>query len=476
MAVLDFGTNPYHLDFRGSQMPQHKDAEPGNDLPLDRPFPEWLPGAEGAPLSLERMDLTLPDDPDEQAAGLASRDGKLDKIKPSEAGKPVNAVYFPGTKIIGAASFKDEPNLFQGVGAHGVGTTSSSVGALHGTCPECLLFFIDLGDTREENEAAIDWVMRQPWIDAISNSYGFSLVLRDRIYSGSNTPLQAQASERGQTNFFSAGNGNDGAFLVPNTTEFSSQEGPEWIVTVGAVSPPEDGYYSPVADSANSDARSASYTGAGKPADVAGIGAGYPTAYTSPTIGGTGSSGFGGTSNATPQVAGLYARALYTARTALPGPSRVQVDGIVASGAPVACGSARPDCELGDGTLTASELRTRLFHGAVHTPAGFGAYTGGEEEFLNEGHGSYMGRVWKDRNAWLAEFDRLVGPMAGTAPALERPAGEAEWMVVDSYCRQRNWGAWTQGYYVEGRTKLPGRDPEFPVRSAREQACPGGHP
>jgi len=483
IAVLDFGTNPYHLDFRSSTMPQHLDSDRGNDLPLDRPFTEWLTGAEGAATPI-RTDISLPADPEETSDSLNDGDDKkLTKLRPSTADK-VNVHWIPGTKVIGAASFADDGAIYRGVDSHGVGTTSSSVGNLHGTCPECLLFFVELGDSAEESEAAIDWVMKQPWIDAISNSYGYSLTGfdRTRFYDGSNTKLQAQASERGQTVFFSAGNGNDGAFLTPNQTTFSSQEGPDWIVTVGAVSPPGGSFYSP---DSGEDEESASYTGAGKPADVAGIGDGYPTAYTAASIGGTGGSGFGGTSNATPQVAGLFGRALYLARTALPGPSRAQGAGVVASGSPVACGPVRPDCELADGKLTATELRHRLFYGAVHTSAGFGVYTAGagptpsappvgEEEFLNEGHGSYMGRVSADRKAWLAEFDRMYGPITGTAKAFERPAGEAEWMIVDSYCRQKNWGSWTQGFYVEGKTPLPGPDPQYPVRTQREQTCPGG--
>jgi hypothetical protein len=486
VAVLDSATNPYHFDFRASKMPQHLDGDPANDVPLDRPFTEWLPGAAGAPLDLQRVDLSLPEDPDETSAALAEADGDKLKIKPSTPDR-LHAAFFPGTKIIGAASFQKEPNMFAGNGSHGVGTTSSAVGNLHGTCPECLLFFVHTGGSAQTGEAAIDWAMKQPWIDVITNSYGFSITNSDRtrFYDQSNTELQAQASERGQTVFFSSGNGNDGAFVTPNQTTYSSQEGPDWIVTVGAVSPPEGGYYSPVADTSDSDGESASYTGAGKPADVAGIGSDYPTAYESKTIGGTGTFGFGGTSNATPQVAGLYSRGLYMARKALRGPSRTQGAGLVAVGAPVACGPARPDCELGDGKLTAAELRTRLFHGAVHTAAGFGV-TGqgvtddpsappvGEEEFLNEGHGSYMGRVWEDRNEWTAEFERIAGPMTGATKALERPAGEQEWMVVDSYCRQKNWGSWTQGYYVDGKTELPPPDPSSPVRTQRMQTCPGG--
>ena len=485
VAVLDFGMNPYHFDFRASKMPQHIDGDPANDLPLDRPFTEWLPGAAGAPLaSLERRDISLPDDPEEQAEALVEADGKLDKLKPSTP-EAMHAVWFPGTKVIGAADFQDTPNLWDGVGAHGVGTTSSSVGNLHGTCPECLLFFVNLGESAAEGEAAINWVMKQPWIDAVSNSYGYSITPADRlrVYDGSDVEQQARSSERGQTIFFSAGNGNEGAFVTPNNTTYSSQEGPDWIVTVGAVSPPEGGYYDPIQDPSDED-RSGAYFGAGKPADVAGIGTDYPTAYEAAAIGGTGDFGFGGTSNATPQVAGLYSRALHMARKALPGPSRAQDGGVVASGPAVACGPARPDCELADGLLTAKELRTRLFHGAVHTGAiamtGQGvvpdptAPNAGEEAFMNEGHGSYMGRVWEDRNEWLPEFDRIVAPLTGAAKTLERPAGEAEWMIVDSYCRQKNWGSWTDGYYVEGKTELPGQDPAYPARSAREQSCVGG--
>ena len=482
VAVLDGGLNPYHWDFLASKMPQHQDADPGNDLPLDRPAAEWLPGvAQAGFAGFDRLDLTLDAaDPDASSEQLHDDDdARWSAVKASSPDKPYG-YWIPGTKVIGAVDFSDAGQLYQGVDAHGVGTTSSAVGNLHGTCPECLLVFVDTGDTPEEGEEAINWVMRQPWIDAISNSYGFSLVYRDRIWSGSHTELQRQASERGQSIFFSAGNGNDGAFVVPNTTEFSSQEGPDWIVTVGAVSPGDGNYY-------GADSGSGSYTGAGKPADIAGIGSDYPTAYTADSVGGTGSSGFGGTSNATPQVAGMYARALYRARTLLPGPSRVQDGGLVASGGGFACAAERPDCELGDARLTAGELRTRLFAGALHSESGFAVYSAGagadqslpaigEEEFLNEGHGSYNGRESGDRDAWLGEFDRIVAPMEGRAKPLERPAGEREWMIVDSYCRQSNWGAWPGGYFVEGATELPGADPAWPVRSLREETCPGGPP
>lgn len=471
VAVIDSGFSPYHWDFLASQMPQAQDDDPGNDLPLDSPPDTWLPGFADTDgfASYRSLELTLEETSERRRIDSLSRtDAELwDSVEESTA-SAVNYHWLPGTKVIGAVTFGGE--LDGGSGAHGHGSASVSVGNHYGSCPECLLVFIRF-DSRASGEAAIDWAMSQPWIDAITNSYGFSLVARDRLYSGSDTELQRQASRRGQTIFFSAGNGQGNAFTAPNTTLFSSQEGPDWIVTVGAVSPRTGG----------------SYSGHGKPADVAGVGLSYPSSYQARTVGGPGT-GFGGTSNSTPTIAGTYARGLYQARRDLPGASRAQHDGVVAMTGPGAdepfvCEQARPECELGDGVLTASELRTRLFHGAVHTAAGTTvsvldvgpAPAIGEDEFLNEGHGTYLARLNGDE-AWLEEFERLLAPLQGRAPALARPEGEREWMTVDSYCRQSLWGAWSGGYYVDGATALPGTDPDWPIRSGLEASCPSMFP
>jgi hypothetical protein len=255
-------------------------------------------------------------------------------------------------------------------------------------------------------------------------------------------------------------------------------------VTVGAISPGEDNYYyrddsdglpfEPI----DKTAYHASYSGHGKPADIAGIGGNYPSAYTADTVGGTGLRGFNGTSNATPQLAGTYARALYLARRDLGGTSRIQRKGVIATGVDYDCGKARRSCELGDGRLTATELRDRLFFGAIHTeagmtPAGAGELPAlGEDEFLNEGHGSYFGRETGRAKDWLAEFERILAPLEGRAKSMARPAGEREWMIVDSFCRQHLWGMWRGGYYREDKTELPGFDPMAPLRSAIEASCP----
>ncbi|HJR44357.1 MAG TPA: S8 family serine peptidase [Actinomycetota bacterium] len=465
IAIIDSGIAPYHWDFLASKMPQATDSDTRNDVPAHVPPHKWLAGfpKPSAFDSYKPLELTL-EEKDEMALieGLDGKDAKVwESVKQSTA-EEQHMYWMPGTKIVGALDFAGN-QIHGNSSTHGMGTSSVSVGNLHGTCPECLLVFISYSG-QAAGEAAIGWAMKQPWIDVISNSYGFSItpVSRDRFYSGSDTKLQKKASERGQTIFFSAGNGQENAFLVPNTTLMSSQEGPDWIVTVGAVSP----------------GAHASYTGHGKPADVAGIGSSYPASYGAPNVGGTGSGGFGGTSNATPQVAGTYARALYLVRAAMSGTSRLQAGGVIARGRGVSCASVRRDCELADRELTADELRNRLFKGAIHTepgmtPGGVGsAPVVADEEFLNEGHGSYFGRETGKVADWLKEFERIIGPLFGRAKELKRPDGERDWMTVASYCRQHLWGSWSGGYYRDGRSELPGSDPAYPIRSLIETACP----
>lgn len=488
IAVIDSGVNPYHWDFLASRMPQHLNDDPGDDLPLDRPASEWLPGfpKSGQFASVTRLDLSI----EEHAADTETDVQREQDAKTWEAVRPSadetrHLAWMPGTKIIGALTYNAGGALLGANDAHGVGVTSSTAGNLHGTCPECLLFFINHG-TNAQSEKAIEWAMSQPWIDVVTNSYGFHVVgasnFRPNVYSGSDTGAQRRATERGQTVFFSAGNGVENGFVTPNLTTYSSQKGPDWMVTVGAVTPGDDGHYEAIEDDLYEE-RYGPFLGAGKPVDLAGVGSDYPTAYYAETVSGTGSFGFGGTSNATPHVAGLYARTLYLARSALKGTSRTQEKGVIARGKTIRCGAARPDCELGDGWLTARELRDRLFHGTLPSLAGLGVGGQGtdnptlpkvgEEMLLSEGHGVYRGRV-AGRDVWQAEQDRVFEPMLGLAGTLQRPAGEREWFVVDSYCRQRNWGSWGGGYYVEGKTRLPADDPSRPVRAAWAKACPGG--
>jgi hypothetical protein len=459
IAVIDSGFSPYHQDFLQST----GDAEL-RSLPLTKAPDTWLPGfpkpstfAKYAPLK-----LTLNGETGTSMATLHTRDAAQWATVKKSTPSSIQYRWVPGTKVIGALTFGTGGTIYGSGGSeHGMGTTSVATGNIHGTCPSCLLVFLQYGD-QAGAEAALTWAHKQPWIDAISNSYGFSasIVARDRVYNGTDVVTERAASERGQTTFFSAGNGLENAFTVPNSTLTSSQEGPDWVVTVGAIDP-----------------NGKDYTGTGKPADIAGIGTSYPSAYGSTTV--SNGQTFSGTSNATPQVAGTYGQALYKARRSLAGPSRTQAKGIVGKGTRYACGAARRTCELADGVLTAAELRTRLLLGATPTAGGFTDGAAGVVEtpavadtrFANEGYGAYLGRL---RGGYATELSRrLLGPLLGTVASPTRPAEETAWFRVDSFCRQHIWGEWRLGSYLDrDSTPLPQASPAWPTRTAIQQSCP----
>jgi hypothetical protein len=472
IAVIDINLVPYHWDFDSTHMPQQLDGDKSNDLPLTTPPNKWLPGFPDPKTFKSFQALPNHQAPTAPQADIATLDAAdantWAKVKTSTPDS-VNYYWLPGTKVIGAVEFNTDGKLHGTTDDHGVGVASVSVGNLHGTCPECLLVFINTDDSTNV-DAALDWATRQPWIDVITNSWtlnifadGLGVPLNDNVHTARREAEQTRAaSTRGQSIFFAAGNGVENGFIVPNQTQLSSLSGPDWITTVGATTPSFD-----------------DESGAGKTVDVAGVGESYPSAYTATHVGGTGLSGFSGTSNATPTVAGTYARALYQARRLLPGPSRVQRNGVIGRGnKPFSCGKTRPGCELGDGVLTAAELRNRLLLGAVHRNGAFSV--GGllpvpkpfpELEYADVGHGVYGARIQRTDKVWLDEIERIVGPLTGRARELERPTGERDWMIVDSYCRQRLWGPWAEGYYVAGRTPLPGPDPNWPLRTALATAC-----
>ena len=480
IAVIDSSINPYHHDYLAALMPQHLDGDAANDLPLDKDPAEWLPGHPGASAfaSYQAMNLTLTTDPNASSSVLHAQDqAEWGKVRYSEgtSNDQVHMVWMPGTKIIGHVAFAPgligDPATSLVLGepsgpvdtwefeSHGIGTSSVSTGNLHGSCPNCLLVYVH-GTSEEANE----WVAQQDWIDAQTNSWGASLIFRERAYAGSDVELQRSAIDRGQQIFFSAGNGQANAFVVPNTTLLSSQEGPDWIVTVGAIDP-FDG---------------SSFSGHGKPADIASIGTGYPSA-TNGGDGVTATGNFGGTSNATPVIAGIYGQALYQLRQELAGPSRTQSEGVIAVG-PAGCGPANAHCALADGEVTVHELREALFRAARYTsevwnvggvatlPAG--SPLDAELEFLAEGHGSYWGRLNGDAELY-EDVQRIVDFITGDWFGAADP-DQVDWFVADSYCRQSIWGEWDHGYAQQH--PLPDIDPTWPVREALISVCPEALP
>lgn len=453
VAVLDFQVNPYHYDFLGSQMPQHLDADPSNDLPVERAPHEWLPGFPdpSAFASYSALSLTLATDEGADPQALFQKDQAAWETLEESTETGVHFRYVPGTKAIGVISFGGT-DVFAPT-SHGLGTSSVSVGNLHGSCPTCLFVFVNA-----PTEAGFRWVTQQPWIDAMTNSYGagsFQVagLVRDNIYDDCDLDAQKAGVERGQQIFFSGGNGFANAFDAPPQTLWSCQKGPDWIVTVGATTP--DG--------------ESSYTGHGKPVDVAAPGSGYPSAGAASV---TDESTFSGTSNAAPVTAGLYASALHALRERLPGASRVQEGGVIATG-PAGCGAEVPDCALADGALTVHELREALYRAATpssgffEAPGGVAVPVGNAEtELWTEGHGSFRGTLG-DR---AAEVARIVAFAAGETTEV---VGEdlVQWMLAYSYCAQQVWGVWDHGAWTSAAT-LPAPDPQWPYRTFMATECP----
>lgn len=451
LAIVDSSFNPYHHDFLADAMPQHLDDDPDNDLPLDRPPHEWLPGfADPSEFSsYEALELNLSLDPDAVPAELHGSDAESWSSVNTSDTDDIHFRYIPGTKIIGYVNFAGGDGFSPA--SHGGGTTSVSVGNIHGTCPECLLVFVN-----SYHAFANPWMAQQDWIDVQSNSWGASTVFRDNIYTDCDLETLQAGVERGQQIVWSGGNGQANAFVAPVNTLNSCQKGPDFLITVGAIDPDNQG----------------SYTGHGKPVDISSYGMGYPRAGGG-TV--TAESTFSGTSNAAPVIAGFYAKALYEVRKELDGASRTQADGVIAYGE-TRCGDANPDCPMADELLTVHELRHALFRAATFTDAYFSTTSvvpaaeipvGTEEtEFFTEGHGSLHGRLGDHE----AEATRIVDEVFGRT--YDEPSQELlDWMTAYSYCSQQVWGEWQHGYWVPG-SGLPDPDPQWPVRTWLGTECP----
>ena len=462
IAVVDSGFSPYHEDLDAALMPQHLDGDADNDLPLHSSPADWLPGFPdvGTFGSYDEISLTRGGF-DTPTAELQAADHEEWEAfdRTTTDGDDVHYRWLSGSKVIGAVDFSGD---WLGTNdSHGAKVSSVSAGNVHGTCPECLVVLVTYDSSSTDSyERASDWAMRQPWIDVVTNSYGYSTVLLEKVYTGSSLDVSRTAVERGQQVFYSAGNGQANAFTAPQSTYYSSQKSADWVVTVGAVHP--DGQ---------------AFMGAGKNVDIASVGISYPS-MAGDTTSSTGT--FSGTSNATPVSAGTFARALWAARRTLDGPSRTQQDGVIAVGEAVACGTAAPDCELGDGVLTRQELQQRFYAATTRTDAGLTisqfsrpgpAVTTDEIELASTGHGVFFGRLDNPitGEGFGAEHDRITAPMVGDLEAPAIPSDTVDYMTVDSFCRQQAWGGWDQGYYTD---TLPGPDPLWPLRTSLEQGCP----
>lgn len=448
VAIVDGGGfSPYVYEFVGHQHPWNKDTDPTNNfLFTDDPstYVAGYPGGTSIP-------LTIPTNPDQRVdAWRTGRDAaKWDLFQASTFDEP-HMYWFPGTKIVGALRFQGD--FYGSNSAHGTRSAVSAAGNTLGTCPECVVVLV-----QGSGPEALKWAASQPWIDVVTNSYGHGLytqndparfdptgrvpgaVVRDNVYPASPIEVTKAASDAGQVITFSAGNGFANAYDVPPLTWWSSEKGPDWMVTVGAISP---------------FSRSTT-SGSGKPVDISSIGDAYPSTGGN-TAAGTGT--HSGTSNASPVVGGYFAKVIQRSRELAADTIGGHAGGAMVSGTPVACGAAHPSCPLGDGVLTRLELQDLVFHNALPAESvvavdAYPTIPATPVAYAYQGHGALFGRQY-GASTYDGEWRRMVETATGDRLPPTRPPGERAWFVGDSLCRQKLWGSWSWGYWR-------GADPVF---------------
>jgi hypothetical protein len=478
IAVLEMiddvhGFSPYHYDFRGSQHPWNVDTtRTDDDIDFGANPATYV---NGYPEAATPLQLTLPDDPNASATALGDGDftSVWSTMEVTNFADAPNLYWLPGTKVIGAIQFRGTKGLIRGLNEeHPTKVASVSGGNVHGTCPECLLVFVGFSGMDGAIEA-LEWAGQQPWIDVVTNSYQASYGKTDGLYIGGPEPAITKAAVKaGQTILWGSGNGFDGEnAAVPNEAYASSEKGPDWGITVGGVSTLDDQWE----------------RGSGRPVDIASYSANYPSAGSTSV---TGKSQFNGTSNATPVVAGTFAKVIQLSRDLFGDKKGGHKAGVVAKGDPLACTEPNAPCPLADGRFTRAELDALVFANVLPSPtrewpeaaapgppppgatttAGTVAPLGptvpagpvsdnrpaktnpSVASYMGQGHGIVHGQL--DPRQFVAEQRRFSDALRGAVTPYARPPGERTWMTVDSKCRQRLWGGWKQGYFK-------GTDPVF---------------
>ncbi|HEV2890980.1 MAG TPA: S8/S53 family peptidase [Frankiaceae bacterium] len=348
LAVVDSGIDPYHAVFRDRSPRAYQ--HPSTYLP-------------GFPRDAVALPITL-DARDYWSAVRADCKRVWSKVVPGRL------YWFPGTKIVGAISFdptrlpfdcsQDQPTG----GAildeldHGTMTASRAVAPKYGSCPECRVVsvqfqtsfgVINTKEAAESTERAVSWAAANAtWIDAQSDSWGV-LPVPDPTGEGGlffehpSLTRTVEDAARRHLSFWATGNG------VGN---FGGQVG---MPTLG-------GHYTPSAIRVGAQDSGQVTTWSGQLPHVVGDGC-HDWAAKNRTTDESGDSVGGGTSAATPYVAGGALAALLHARR-ITGDTRTGVrDGVVARGRRTRGGP------LADGVLTVEEWRDVVLKTATARPA-----------------------------------------------------------------------------------------------------------
>ena len=219
VAVVDGSFQPYHHDFLASLLPQHQDTDPGNDLPLGAdPRATWLPGFPGTDgfASYGSLPLSLTDDPDATVASLQAEDQATWDGFEQSTGDAVHYRWFPGTKVIGAMTVLGG-QVPAPTSDHGVGTSTPPSATSTAPAPSACCSSSSYGDDAGPRRA-IEWAERSPGSTRSRTPTGSRSPRATASTPAPTSTPSARPTERGQTIFFSAGNGQENAFVTPNPT------------------------------------------------------------------------------------------------------------------------------------------------------------------------------------------------------------------------------------------------------------------
>ncbi len=433
IAVADTGVNPYHAEFAGERIPYPElrdatTADADSPGPLDRvvrhkvtnevlPFTKhpssYIPGF---PATAEPIVLTL------GGGYYKANDDAAVWNRGHEAIALTTWYWIPGTKIIGAfdasdnAAVNSQPDstpIFDDDG-HGTASVSVAVGNTWGSCPRCVVAFIE-GLSGDAEAFGLSWV------DFVSVSGGSlaNVGIPDPLGVLGLEGETKAAAERGQTISYAAGNGVDNAFVVPEQTYASNTLGPDWTIDVGAVSKTSN----------------AAMLGSGKPVDWSSFASGTIPAACRNSY--STSCGHSGTSAATPIATGHMASALLTVRAAIGDPDAGQKTAALAGGQrqAVAVGDEIPDSPyLEDGVLTRVELWDVAFHCASDLGAGVGFPGNAPASPVDY---AYAGYGIADAAMYACAASALV---SGTAVP-EKPEAD-QFFEIDEAIRDALWGDW----------------------------------
>jgi hypothetical protein len=360
IAVVDTGVNLYHDFFAAPGLTAHPST--------------WLPGF---PASATTVSLAL-NEPTYGAAvttDAATFAGMQRSTYDAGSGSFDTHLYtFPGTRVVGGVSFGEYEDALNtpvsqlpvlddyGHGTHSAGLAGgANLAAADGNV---LIVAVEVGSgTFEEG---VRWAARQPWIDALTVSLGLRANLPVTTSpTGDRNGMEwatYEAFQTGKPVFMAAGNGVSNTGLAPDkcTTHTSSYTGPTWVTRIGAAEPADGSptwwHCVPVDAVARTNVLSPDFDSL--------VAAGNAS----------------GTSAATPNAAGHFARLLLSGRRAGSAASRrTTADYLLHSAAPVATAAGAHDpsayplslADQGYGLVDQSALnaaRTRLLAASGPAP------------------------------------------------------------------------------------------------------------